>query len=65
MLMILETERLILRIVKIKDKADLLEGLNNINVSKYLSKIPFPYTEEDALVFIKKIIKRKNVITFR
>ena len=30
---------------------DIVEGLNNINVSKWLAGAPFPYTKEDALHF--------------
>lgn len=49
----LETERLIIRDYEDKDVADLVEGLNNINVSKWLGRVPYPYTKEHALNTIK------------
>lgn len=44
----LETERLILREWNKTDVENLVEGLNNIEVSKWLASVPFPYTTEDA-----------------
>lgn len=52
--MVIDSQRLILRPYKDSDVKDLIEGLNNIEVSKWLAKIPFPYTESDANEFIKK-----------
>lgn len=51
--MIIESKRLILREWEYSDIKDLVEGLNNINVSKWMASIPFPYTENDAKSFIK------------
>ena len=51
---IIETDRLILRQYKIEDADDVVEGLNNINVTKWLQGAPYPYTKEDALHFINK-----------
>lgn len=48
----LETERLILRDFRDEDAQDLVEGLNNIDVTKWLSVVPFPYTLENARSFI-------------
>ncbi len=42
------TKRLILRKPGKKDIRDLIEGLNNLNVSKYLSKVPYPYKKKDS-----------------
>ena len=42
--MVIDSQRLILRPYKDSDVKDLIEGLNNIEVSKWLAKIPFPYT---------------------
>ena len=50
----IETERLLLRPWRIEDVGDVVEGLNNLNVSKWLANVPFPYTEEDAKNFINK-----------
>ena len=60
---IIETERLILRKWSLDDVADVVEGLNNINVSRWLAHVPFPYTEEDAKVFINKSIEN-NLYNF-
>lgn len=54
--MIIETERLILRQWNMNDIADIVEGLNNINVTKWLAGAPYPYTEKDAEDFVKKTI---------
>ena len=56
---VIETDRLILRIWKLDDIDDLVEGLDNINVSKWLAGAPFPYTLEDAKKFINKTIEDK------
>ena len=40
---IIETERLILRQWNMNDLNDIVEGLNNINVTKWLAGAPFPY----------------------
>ena len=44
----LETNRLVLREWEQGDISDLIEGLNNLNVSKWLAFVPYPYTEQDA-----------------
>lgn len=53
--MIIESSRLILRLWQENDINDLIEGLNNINVSKWMASIPFPYTQKDAIDFIKYV----------
>lgn len=50
--MIIETERLILRNWNKKDIDELVEGLNDYNVAKFLT-IPYPYTKKDACWFVK------------
>lgn len=40
--MIIESRRIILRNWEEKDINDLVEGLNNINVSKWMASVPFP-----------------------
>ncbi|MGN1297464.1 MAG: GNAT family N-acetyltransferase [Clostridia bacterium] len=50
----IESERLILRSYEDSDVADLVEGLNNIEVAKWMAGVPFPYTEEDAKHFIAR-----------
>ena len=70
----LKTKRLVIRELRIEDLADLVRQINNLNVSKYLEKVPYPYTREDGEWFINKCIKdskkkpRKNyelVIVFK
>ena len=50
--MYLETKRLILLEWENKDINDLIEGLNNIEVSKWLAMVPYPYNESHALYWI-------------
>ncbi len=52
----IETDRLILRKYRLEDVDDVVEGLNNLNVSKWLAKVPYPYTKEDAIKYINKSI---------
>lgn len=42
------TERLILRNINNRDSNNLIKNINNINVSKYLLTVPYPYTKKDA-----------------
>jgi ribosomal-protein-alanine N-acetyltransferase len=55
------TKRLILRPIVFKDAADIVENLNNINVSRYLSIVPYPYNLKDAEVFIKVAKKSRGI----
>ncbi len=52
--MLIESERLILRKWEDEDVNDLVEGLNNINVSKWMAGVPYPYTINDAKNFIER-----------
>ena len=53
----IETQRLILRVWQEKDIDDLVEGINNKNVSKWMASAPYPYTKEDAKNYILKAQK--------
>jgi len=55
--MTLETKRLILREWNEDDVEDLIEGLNNIEVSKWLAFVPYPYTKKDAEKWIRFCIE--------
>lgn len=58
----IETERLILRQPNKKDISDIIRNLNDLEVSKWLLVVPFPYTEKDALWYInhcKEKLKKK------
>ena len=48
----IETERLILRQPEVRDIPDVVRNLSNLEVSKWLLVVPYPYREEDALWFI-------------
>jgi len=54
----LETKRLVLRKPKKEDWKDLVEGLNEIEVTKNTSQIPHPYKKKDAIKFIKEARKK-------
>lgn len=56
----LETERLILREWQDSDIDDLVEGLNNLNVSKWLAFVPYPYTKDDAKTYIDRTKNSKD-----
>lgn len=58
--LIIETERLILRPFKLTDADDIVEGLNNLNVSKWLAYVPYPYTKEDAIKYLKETINSNS-----
>jgi 8-oxo-dGTP diphosphatase len=47
-MMELATNRLLLRLPRVSEKAALVEHLNDFDVVKWLSNIPLPYTESDA-----------------
>ena len=48
----LETRRLLLRPLRDNDAPAMARALNNYEVAKNLSRVPFPYTFEDAAQFI-------------
>lgn len=48
----LTAKRIQLRAWAETDVDDLVEGLNNYNVSRWLAYVPFPYTPEDAMKWI-------------
>ena len=52
------TERLILRPPTLKDAEDIARNANNIDVSRYLALVPYPYSVKNAKDFIK--LRRKK-----
>lgn len=58
--MILETHRLILREWTLNDVDDLVEGLNDIEVAKWLAFVPHPYTITDAEKWVRYCIENSN-----
>jgi RimJ/RimL family protein N-acetyltransferase len=58
----IETERLILRQPSIADISDIVRNLRDLNVSKWLLVVPYPYTQKDAIWYInhcKEKLKKK------
>ena len=53
----LETKRLILREWRKGDVKDLIEGLNDLKVSRWLIFVPHPYTKKDAEKWIDHCIE--------
>lgn len=56
----LETKRLVLRKPRKSDANDLVEGLDNLKVSKWVSSVPYPYKKKDAMWFINDCKKKGN-----
>lgn len=54
----LETKRLILREWKQGDQKQEIEGINNLNVSKWLLVVPYPYTKKDADWWVNHCIEK-------
>ena len=50
----IESKRIILRNWEYDDVEDIVEGLNNLEVAKWMAGVPFPYTENDAKNFIER-----------
>ena len=50
----IESKRLILRNWEDGDVKDIVDGLNNLEVAKWMAGVPFPYTETDARNFIER-----------
>jgi len=44
----LTTKRLILRFPEMKDIKSVIKNISNLNVSKWLLAVPYPYTKKDA-----------------
>lgn len=55
--MYLETERLLIREWSINDLNDLVEGLNNLEITGWLAAIPHPYTIKDGKEWINRCIR--------
>ncbi len=56
----LETKKLILKEPDLDDVSNIIENLNNYDVSKYLPAIKYPYTMGDGLSWIKFCRKIKH-----
>lgn len=49
----IKTKRLVMRPVATEDKEHIVATLNDFEVSKFLSAVPFPYGETDAIEWVK------------
>lgn len=49
---VIATDRLVLRPPEARDAAAIVEGLDNLNVSRWTRRIPFPYRPLDAEAFL-------------
>lgn len=58
----IESKRLILRNWQDEDVNDLVQGLNNIEVAKWMAGVPSPYTEKDAKNFIEQAKRQDEKI---
>jgi len=56
----IETKRLVLRHLKKRDFPDLIENISNLNVSRFMSPIPYPYTEKDAEYYLEETRKKTD-----
>jgi RimJ/RimL family protein N-acetyltransferase len=54
----IETRRLILRPLRLSDAEDIVKNINNLNVSKWLLVIRYPYLLKDAKNWIKSTQKK-------
>ena len=50
----IKTDRLTLRPFRASDADDVARLLNNLNVSRWLTRVPYPYAREDALSYFEK-----------
>ena len=57
---ILETERLLLRPPQAADIGHFVPLLNDFDVSRYLSRVPHPYTEDDGCAFVVKAADERD-----
>jgi RimJ/RimL family protein N-acetyltransferase len=56
----IETKRLILREWKKDDSEGIIRNMNNLNVSKWLLVVPYPYTKKDAKGWITNNLKQQK-----
>ena len=59
---VLRTPRLTLRPLEMTDADAIVEGVGNYDVSRWLSVVPYPYTEEDAVWFLEKTIEANALV---
>ncbi|MBR9703950.1 GNAT family N-acetyltransferase [Candidatus Pacearchaeota archaeon] len=57
----LQTKDLILRYPEKKDEKEIIKNINNINVSKWLVIVPYPYRKKDFLGWIARNKKQNKL----
>ena len=59
----LDTNRLVLRELRKEDEASIVKNANNLNVTQYMTILPYPYTLMDAEWFVNKTLEQsaKNI----
>lgn len=63
----LTTKRLVIRDLEIKDAKNIVENVNDLEVSKYLVRVPFPFrlnNAKEVIIFSKKLAKKKSRIRY-
>lgn len=60
----IKTERLFLRKIKNGDIFELIEGMNNSDITKFLVGVPSPYTRENAEKWVEECNKEPNGIFY-
>ncbi len=58
---ILQTERLTLRRLEARDAAPITEALQEIDVVRWIPRMPWPYTQADAETFIHEVAAREDL----
>jgi len=56
----LTTPRLILRDIEPKDAKSLIRNINNLNITKWLLVVPYPYTMKDAKWYINHCKEKRK-----
>ena len=59
----LTTKRLILREVRKTDAESIRKYIDNLNISKWLLAVPYPYTKKDALWWVNECEKKQETKT--
>ena len=55
----IETDRLLLRPIEVSDAKALFALINNRDVAKWLTSVPWPYTLQDAQEFVTRSAKQE------
>ena len=59
---VLRTPRLTLRPLEMTDADAIVRGVGNYDVSRWLSVVPYPYSQEDAAWFLEKTIESNALV---